>query len=233
MAAPVKKLDDLADLLGHVFKDPDLLNAAVTHSSLIKGKGKKQPGSDYDRLEFLGDRVLGLIISDELFRRFESAEAGQLSRRYNAQVRREALAEIALDMGLQNYIRMADDLAASGGRENPAILADVMEAVIAALYLDGGMRAAWRFVEKKWWPRFDRKDASKKDAKSALQEWLAKTGRPLPVYRVVEETGPDHDRHFTVMVSVKDFEPATGSGSSKRVAEQKAAAKMLKELQGD
>jgi ribonuclease-3 len=233
MSGETKTPEHLAALLGHEFKDLAFLKAAVTHSSLIKGKGHKAKGEDYDRLEFLGDRVLGLVISEELFRRFESAEAGQLSRRYNAQVRRETLAEIALEMGLQDYILMADDLAASGGRENPAILEDVMEAVIAALYLDGGYQAARKFIKSKWWSRFDLKDASKKDAKSALQEILAKTGRGLPCYSVVEETGPDHDRRFKVMVEVSDFSPATGSGTSKRAAEQRAAAKMLKELKGE
>ena len=231
MPAPSKNLEDLPDLIGHEFKDLSLLTAAVTHSSLIKGKGRKVAQEDYDRLEFLGDRVLGLIISEELFRRFEEAEAGQLSRRYNAQVRRETLAEIGAEMGLQEYIRMAADLAAAGGRDNPAILSDVMEAVIAAIYLDGGIKAAKKFIKSKWWPRFDHKDASRKDAKSALQEWLAKIGRPLPVYSVIEETGPDHDRYFKVKVEVFDCAPATGSGSSKRAAEQKAAAKLLKELQ--
>lgn len=233
MAAPAKNLADLATFLGHDFSDPELLKAAVTHSSLVKGKGSKPSRPDYDRLEFLGDRVLGLVISEELFRRFQSADSGQLSRRYNAQVRRETLAEIGLEMGLQDYILMAGDLAAAGGRENPAILEDVMEAIIAALYLDGGMNVARGFIEQKWWPRFDRKDASRKDAKSALQEWLAKTGRALPVYSVVEETGPDHDRKFKVSVGVEGFSSATGSGSSKRSAEQKAAAKMLKELQSE
>ncbi|MEX1035682.1 MAG: ribonuclease III [Sneathiella sp.] len=232
MSAPTKNLEELPALVGHEFKDISLLEAAVTHSSLIKGKGRKAAQEDYDRLEFLGDRVLGLIISEELFRRFENAEAGQLSRRYNAQVRRETLAEIGVEMGLQDYIRMAADLVAAGGRDNPAILSDVMEAVIAAIYLDGGIKAARKFIKSKWWPRFDNKDASQKDAKSALQEWLAKMGRPLPLYSVIEETGPDHDRHFKVMVDVPDYTPTIGSGSSKRAAEQKAAARMLKELQG-
>ena len=231
MGAAAKNLNELAVLLGHEFTDFDQLNAAITHSSLIKGKGLQKAEEDYDRLEFLGDRVLGLIISEELFRRFETAEAGQLSRRYNAQVRRETLAEIALEMGLRDYIRMAPDLAASGGRENPAILEDVMEAVIAALYLDGGISAAKKFIKSKWWPRFDFKDASEKDAKSALQEWLAKNGKPLPNYQVVEETGPDHDRRFKVLLEISDFSPVTGDGASKRAAEQIAAAEMLKEIQ--
>lgn len=233
MPETAKKLGELSKRLRHTFTDLEILRAAVTHSSLVKGKSAKPVRADYDRLEFLGDRVLGLIIAEELFRRFPNADSGQLSRRYNTQVRRETLAEIALEIRLQDYIMMAGDLAASGGRENPAILEDVMEALIAALYLDGGMPAARRFIEEKWWPRFDRKDASRKDAKSALQEWLAKHGRGLPVYTVIEETGPDHDRRFTLKVEVEGFPAATGIGSSKRSAEQKAAEHMLKELEGD
>ncbi|TNE37455.1 MAG: ribonuclease III [Alphaproteobacteria bacterium] len=220
-------------ILGHRFTDETHLKAALTHSSLTKGRGRRRAADDYDRLEFLGDRVLGLTISEELFRRFPDAEAGQLSRRYNAQVRRETLAEIAEDIGLAAHIRMADDLAASGGRENPAILEDVMEAVIAALYLDGGFKAAKKFIKSQWWPRFDRKDASRKDAKSALQEWLAKAGKAPPIYEITAESGPDHDRRFVVSVSVDGFTPADGKGSSKREAEQKAAAKMLKEVKGE
>lgn len=229
-----ESLAALMILLGHDFKDENLLTAALTHSSITKGKGRgRAPQADYDRLEFLGDRVLGLIISEELFKRYNTAEAGQLSRRYNSQVRRETLADIAETMGLAKYIRMADDLAAAGGRQNPAILEDVTEAVIAALYLDGGMRAAKKFIKSQWWPRFDLKDASRKDAKSALQEWLAKAGKSPPIYSITAETGPDHNRKFKVAVTVADHAPAEGAGASKRAAEQKAAAKMLKDLQGE
>ncbi|PHQ71476.1 MAG: ribonuclease III [Sneathiella sp.] len=220
-------------ILDHEFKDISLLEAALTHSSLTKGRRQNKAQTDYERLEFLGDRVLGLAISDELFRRFDTADAGQLSRRYNAQVRRETLAEIAEEMGLDAFIRMADDLVANGGLENPAILEDVTEAVIAALYLDGGFSVARSFIKSRWWQRFEREDASQKDAKSALQEWLAKNGKILPVYTVVEETGPDHSPHFTVEVGAEGRAPSVGHGSSKRTAEQEAARKMLKDLQGD
>ncbi|MCF8468471.1 MAG: ribonuclease III [Sneathiella sp.] len=233
MTTTTANLDDLMTSLGHEFRNITLLEAALTHSSVTKGRGKKHINADYDRLEFLGDRVLGLVIAEELFKRFATAEAGQLSRRYNAQVRREALAEIAEAMGLADHIRMADDLAASGGLENPAILEDVIEAVIAALYLDGGMMVARKFIKAHWWPRFDHEHASRKDAKSALQEWAAKLGKPPPVYEVTDESGPDHDRHFRVAVRIEGHGAAEGAGASKRVAEQKAAAKMLKEFERD
>lgn len=228
-----RDIQALMALLKHDFNDVSLLEAALTHSSLSKGNRRGKARHDYERLEFLGDRVLGLIISEELYRRFDKAEAGQLSRRYNAQVRRESLAAIATDMNLDQYIKMSDDLAAAGGQQNPAILEDVVEALIAALYLDGGYRAARTFIKSRWWTRFDREDAAKKDAKSALQEWAAKKGKPLPVYHVVEETGPDHDRRFVIEVSVEGAPGQTGQGSSKRMAEQAAAEKLLEGLQGE
>jgi len=227
------KIKDIMSILGHEFKDASLLEAALTHSSLTKGKQKHRAPTDYERLEFLGDRVLGLVISEELFKRFDAEEAGQLSRRYNAQVRREALAEIALEIGLDGYIRMADDLAAHGGLKNPAILEDVTEAIIAALYLDGGFAVAKHFIKANWWKRFDHEGASQKDAKSALQEWLAKKGNLRPIYTVVEETGPDHDPHFSVEVTAEGRSVYVGRGSSKQAAEKEAAEKMLKDLQSD
>ncbi len=223
----------LATLLKHDFKDITLLKAALTHSSLTKGRRRAKADHDYERLEFLGDRVLGLVISEELYRRFDTAEAGQLSRRYNAQVRKESLSEIAEEMDLARYIKMSDDLAAAGGTKNPAILEDVIEAIIAALYLDGGYKAARNFIKSRWWSRFDRVDAAKKDAKSALQEWTAKQGKDLPVYHVVEETGPDHDPRFVIEVSVSGVQSCKGEGSSKRVAEQAAAEKLLEGLQSE
>lgn len=226
-----KKLKPLMSVLGHVFKNEELLLEAVTHSSLVKGVGKSSRlGRDYERLEFLGDRVLGLAISEELFTRYGKAEAGQLSRRYNAQVRKETLADIAQELGLAAYIRMSEDLKASGGDKNPAILEDCLEAVIAALYLDGGMSVAHQFIKKNWWKRFEKVDAAKKDPKSSLQEWAAKRGKKTPVYPVISQIGPDHNRTFTVEVVVEDCKKYTAEGSSKRAAEQLAAERLLKDL---
>lgn len=219
----------LTALLGHEFRDISLLEAALTHSSLTKGRHRNKADTDYERLEFLGDRVLGLVISEELYKRFDTASAGQLSRRYNAQVRRESLADIAEEMELGKYIKLSDDLAATGGLKNPAILEDVMEAVIAALYLDGGFDVARKFIKSRWWKRFDREDAAKKDAKSALQEWTAKVGKSMPVYHVIEETGPDHDPRFVIEARI-DEAASRGEGTSKRAAEQDAARKLLKGL---
>ncbi|MCR9212437.1 MAG: ribonuclease III [Proteobacteria bacterium] len=231
--SPPDDIKTLTALLKHEFKDISLLEAALTHSSLTKGHRHAKADLDYERLEFLGDRVLGLVISEELYKRFDTAEAGQLSRRYNAQVRRESLAEIAEEMDLAQYIKMSDDLAAAGGKQNPAILEDIIEAVIAALYLDGGYQVARNFIKSRWWSRFDRVDAAKKDAKSALQEWAAKKGKGHPVYHVVEETGPDHDPRFVIEVTVDGLQGCKGEGSSKRMAEQAAAEKLLKGLQSE
>lgn len=231
MAGGDLKLKELMSLLGYEFRDITILRAALTHSSLTKGRHHNSAQQDYERLEFVGDRVLGLVISEELFRRFEKADAGILSRRYNAQVRKETLAEISIEIGIDKYIFMAEDLAAAGGRNNPAILEDVMEATIAAIYLDGGYDSVRAFIKSKWWQRLDLEGASKKDSKSSLQEWAAKIGKPPPIYTIVEETGPDHAPLFKVDVRLEGLDPYEGVGPSKRIAEQQAAEKMLKELQ--
>lgn len=222
-------LNPLMISLGHQFKDISLLEVALTHTSLTKGRRRKLAKEDYERLEFLGDRVLGIIIADELYKRYQDAEAGQLSRRFNSQVRKETLAEIGRDINLPQYVRMAPELRSAGGADNPSLLEDCVEAVIAALYLDGGMPAAKRFIKGHWWRRFEKEGAAKKDPKSALQEWSAKRGRGTPDYVLLSEEGPDHDRVFTIEVRVDGCAPAQARAKSKRQAEKKAAAVMLKE----
>ncbi|MEH6404696.1 MAG: ribonuclease III [Sneathiella sp.] len=218
-------------ILKYKFKDENLLIEALTHSSLVKGgKRTMESSRDYERLEFLGDRVLGLVISEELYRRYGKAEAGQLSRRYNAQVRKETLASIAKELGLEKHVRMSADLKLSGGDNNPSILEDCVEAIIAALYLDGGMKASHQFIKDSWWKRFEKLDAANKDPKSSIQEWAAKGGKNPPVYEVVAEEGPDHNRFFTVKIIVEGCSSHSATGASKRSAEQQAAEKLLKEL---
>ena len=145
-------------------------------------------------------------------------------------VQKSALAEIAGLFNLADYVRISDELRATGGANNPSLLEDCVEALIAALYLDGGMPAAKAFIVKYWWPRFDAENAAKKDPKSALQEWAAKNGRSLPVYLVVGEEGPDHNPEFTIEVRVEGCAPQTAIASSKRAAEKQAAKLMLKEV---
>lgn len=214
----------LAEALGHKFERADLLAEALTHPSARSRRGARR---GYERLEFLGDRVLGLIVADLLWRRFPEEAEGALTRRHTGLVRREALTEVAKKIGLGEHIIVSAGEETAGARANPSVLADVCEAVIAALYLDGGLSAASRFVERWWEPKLARLGAPPRDPKTALQEWAQARGKALPAYRTVATEGPAHRRTFTVTVTVPGLEPATASGSSKRAAEAAAAAAAL------
>ena len=218
--------DALAELLQHRFEDPELLRQALTHSSAASGRG----AADYQRLEFLGDRVLGLVVSDLLIKRFTEEAEGALARRLASLVRREALAEVAAGLGLGNFIVLAKAESEAGERDNPALLADACEAVIGALYLDGGLEAARAFIEPLWTPLLEAEPRPPQDAKTALQDWAQGRGLPLPEYREVGREGPAHQPVFTVEVSVRDRAPAVGEGRSKRLAEQAAAEALLETL---
>ena len=217
------RLAQLAEALGHRFADPSLLRLALTHSS-ASGRGL----AANERLEFLGDRVLGLAIADLLYRRFTGEEEGHLARRFAVLVSRESLAQVAGQIGLAPHLALARGEEDSGGRANPAILADACEAVIAALYLDGGLPAAQRFIERQWAGLVEQDRRPPQDAKTALQEWAQAAGRKLPSYVVVSSEGPAHEPLFTVEVRVDGLPPTTGTGRSKRVAEQTAAAEALR-----
>ncbi len=218
--------DELADRLGHRFDDPALLAEALTHSSLDGGRKKKR-SPDNDRLEFLGDRVLGVVVADHLLRTFPDADAGALARRYNSLVRRETLARIARGLDLGAFLRMSRSEEDSGGRNKTAILADACEAVIAAIYLDGGLDAASAFIMRHWEPLVGRDGQARKDPKTALQEWAHARGAHPPMYEEVERSGPAHDPHFVIQASLEGWPPARGEGSSKRRAQQAAAEALL------
>lgn len=215
--------DAAARVVGHTFKDKDLLHHALVHSSASAGRG----AATYERLEFLGDRVLGLVVAEMIYRRFPVEPEGDLARRHAALVRREALARVADAAGLGQYIVMSRGEEDAGGRANPAILADVCEALLGALYLDGGLQAAAAFIEAHWPAMMEETLAPPKDAKTALQEWAQSRGLPLPLYDTVDLKGPDHSPVFTVRVTVQGFPPAEASGASKRVAAQAAARALL------
>jgi ribonuclease-3 len=217
------RLGRLAEALGHRFADPSLLRLALTHSS-ASGRGL----AANERLEFLGDRVLGLVVADMLYRRFAGEEEGDLARRFAVLVSRESLAQVAGQIGLAPYLALARGEEDSGGRGNPAILADACEAVIAALYLDGGLSAAHRFIEGQWAALVEQDRRPPQDAKTALQEWSQAAGRKLPSYVVIASEGPAHEPLFTIEVRVEGLPPATGIGRSKRAAEQAAAAEALR-----
>lgn len=215
----------LESRIGYRFADVTLLNCALTHISALKGP-RNRAGS-YQRLEFLGDHVLGLVISDMLFRGFPKADEGELSRRLADLVRKETCAEIAGSIELGAAIKLGSSEVNAGARKRPAILADVCEALIGAAYLDGGYAAAAALVERLWQARMQAKAQPLRDPKTVLQEWAQARGLPTPVYREVARTGPDHSPVFRVAVQLPHFAPAEGSGRSKRVAEQAAAAAML------
>ena len=214
----------LEKTIGHRFKDRDLLDRSLTHISVSGGNR----ANSYQRLEFLGDHVLGLIISDMLFRAFPKADEGELSRRLADLVRREACADVARAIVLGEAIRLGSSESNAGGRARTAILADVCEALVGAVYLDGGYDAASKLVERLWGERMRAPVRPLRDPKTILQEWAQARGLPTPAYREVERTGPHHDPEFRISVKLPDREPAEGIGRSKRSAEQAAAAALLK-----
>jgi ribonuclease-3 len=226
------------ELIGYRFSQPQLLDEALTHRSvLVSQRGRRRtrrgaPRCNYERLEFLGDRVLGLVIADLLWRRFDAEAEGPLTRRHAQLVRRETLAALAAQIGLQEYIQLSPAESAAGGARNPAILADVLEAVIAAIYLDGGFEAAFAFIERRWGPMLAVMEHPPRDPKTMLQEWAQGRGLPLPAYDLLSTSGPDHARRFIVSVQVAGQEPASATASSKRAAETGAAAALLDRLGG-
>jgi ribonuclease III len=216
---------ELEQRIGYHFSDSALLESALTHISALKGARNR--ANSYQRLEFLGDHVLGLVISDMLYRVFPKADEGELSRRLADLVRKETCAEIARAIDLGAAIRVGSSEHNAGARTRPAILADVCEAVIGAVYLDGGYKASEGLVERLWQERLQAKGQPLRDPKTVLQEWAQARGLPTPAYREVARSGPDHSPEFRVAVQLPAFAPAEGSGRSKRAAEQAAAAAML------
>ena len=195
-----------------------------------RGRRRAPAKRGYERLEFLGDRVLGLVVADCLWRRFESEPEGDLARRHTHLVRREALVRVAERIDLGRYLVLSRSEAAAGGAGNPGILADACEALIAAIYLDGGLGAASAFVRRFWEPLIEEMEEPPRDPKTALQEWAQARGLALPAYELVATTGPDHAPLFTVMASLTGSDPATAIASSKRLAEARAAAILLDRL---
>ncbi len=213
----------LEETIGYRFSDADLLERALTHISALKGA---RTGS-YQRLEFLGDHVLGLAISAMLFEAFPKADEGELSRRLADLVRRETCAEVARAIDLGASLRLGASEVRAGGRSRGAILADVCESLIGAIFLDGGYPAALAFVQRFWAERMRKPARPLRDPKTVLQEWAQARGLPTPSYREVERTGPHHDPVFRVAVTLPEREPAEGKGRSKRAAEQAAASALL------
>lgn len=218
----------LESVLEYRFSEPALLEQALTHPS---ASSAARP--DNQRLEFLGDRVLGLIIAEALMMAFPGAAEGALAPRFNALVRRETLAEVAEDIELGQHLRLGRSENISGGRRKAAILADAMEAVIAALYNDGGLAAASAFVRRHWTARIDGVRSAPTDPKTALQEWAQGRGMAPPDYVETGRSGPDHAPIFSIRASLDTGETAEGKAGSKKLAEQAAAAALLDQVRPD
>jgi ribonuclease-3 len=214
----------LETTIGYHFNDAALLNQALTHVSAITGGNR---ANSYQRLEFLGDHVLGLVISDMLFRTFPKADEGELSRRLADLVRRESCADVARAIDLGTALKLGASEANAGGRVRTAILADACEGLIGAVFIDGGYAAATAMIERLWGERMRAPARPLRDSKTVLQEWAQARGLPTPVYREVARTGPHHSPEFRVRVVLPNHEQIEGLGPSKRAAEQAAAAAML------
>jgi ribonuclease-3 len=220
----------LARRLGHAFVHPGLLTEALTHRGAAPTDAAPRFGNE--RLEFLGDRVLGLVIADLLYESFPDEPEGLLARRFTGLVRREALEEVSAVLDLGRYLILARSDADSGARQNRGLQADACEALIGALYLDGGMEVARRFILQYWRPLIAAHGGSGRDPKTRLQEWAQARGLALPHYREVGRKGPAHEPQFTVAVEVTGFAPAEGRAASKRSAEQAAAEALLAVIDG-
>ncbi len=210
--------------IGYKFADKTLLERALTHISALSGGSRT---NSYQRLEFLGDHVLGLVISDMIYRAFPRANEGELSRRLSDLVRKETCADVARAMGLGPALKLGPSESKAGGRLRTTILGDACEALIGAVYIDGGYKAAEQIVEKFWKDRMQKPLRALRDPKTMLQEWAQARGLPTPAYQEVARTGPHHKPKFSVTVLLPDRAPAEGVGNSKRAAEQAAAAAML------
>lgn len=218
-------LSSVEERIGYRFRDRTLLDLALSHISAVKGKTPRL--RSYQRLEFLGDHVLGAVVSHMLYDAFPGAEEGELSRRLAELVREEACADVADDMDLGPHIRLGSGEAQSGTHKRRAILADVAEGVVAAVFLDGGYPAANDLVERFWRPRLEAPRRPLRDAKTVLQEWSQARGLPPPSYREVSRSGPDHAPLFIVAVDLPGQRPAEAEGASKQAAQKAAAAAFL------
>jgi len=209
----------LADLIGQKPVDIALYNRALTHGST------GQP--DYQRLEFLGDRILGLVVADMLYHQFCDEAEGRLSHRLNVLVSGSTCADIARKVDLPRHIRFGKQARDDGAQQSDNVLGDVMEAIIGALYLDHGMEAARGLIERLWDPLIDAADSAPKHPKSALQEWCAANGRKVPEYAITKKEGPPHAMRFEITVTVKGFDPVSAEANSKQAAETAAALAFL------
>ncbi|MFO1033078.1 MAG: ribonuclease III [Hyphomicrobiales bacterium] len=214
-------LQTLCDRLGYAFRDRTLLQQALTHGS------SSRKAKDYERLEFLGDRVLSLAVADALFQQHGKEKEGKLAARHSTLVRGEACAEVGRAMGLEDVIRVGDTEKRSGVHRTLSVLGDVVEALIGAVYIDGGYDAAQGVVLRFWAEALKRPETALKDAKTFVQEWGLSKALPLPRYELVGRSGPEHRPQFTVRLALEKHQPVEGTGSTKQAAEMAAASAFI------
>ncbi len=211
----------LSDGLGYAFKNAKLYEQALTHGSLPKAS------DNYERLEFLGDRVLGLVIAEALYLQHGGEREGKLAARHSTLVRGEMCADVAEKLGLAEIVRVGVAEKKLGVNRTRSILGDVMEAIIGAIFMDGGMDAARDFVLRHWADHLKKPETARKDAKTFVQEWVLARGVALPVYEVTARSGPEHQPEFTVRLTVGKYGQAEGKGRSKQIAEMAAAQQFI------
>ncbi len=221
-----KPIEALEEKIGHLFGDKDLLRTALTHSST----GHK---TNYERLEFLGDRVLGLVVAQLLYEKFPEENEGDLAKRLSSLVQGSMLAEMAAKIDLGGYIHFSDAERSAGGSENDNILADVFESLIGALYLEGGLEPPEKLIRALWADVLDTMKTPPQHPKTALQEWAQGEALPLPVYEIVGQSGPDHAPVFDIKLEVKGFDPIVAQGRTRQEAEKEVAHAFLKKIKKD
>ena len=222
------KLDRLERKIGYTFKDQELLLLALTHRSL--------GGRNNERLEFLGDAVLGMVVAQALFKRFPTVPEGKLTRMRSTLVKGDTLAELGREADVGELLKLGPGELKSGGHRRSSIIADAMEAILGAIYLEAGLEATTEVILRLWQSRIDKLDPNEhpKDAKTRLQEFLQSRKLPLPVYEVVDISGKDHDQTFVVHCQIESLgKPMKGTGTSRRKAEQQAARNALEKLDND
>lgn len=223
-------MNDIEKILGYEFTSRILLDEALTHPSISLQRGEKEVIFNYERLEFLGDAVLSLVIAELLINKYPNEREGALAKRHSGLVHGEALAIIADDLGIGEHIMMTSGESASGGRQNRSNMENVLEAIIGAIYMDGGIEPAKKFIKKYWEQSITEMVDPPKDAKTSLQEWAQGNGLPIPIYEVVKTSGPAHEPFFTVKVVIHNMEPMVAEGKSKKKAEKAAAELMLEKI---
>ncbi len=219
----IKSIKELQEKIGYSFKDENLLRVALTHSSTCEDQ-------NYERLEFLGDRVLGLVIASLLFEKFPNEQEGDLAKRLSSLVQGQTLAKLSAQISLGDFIFLSEAENSAGGSANEHILADVFESLIGAIYLDGGLKPCKSLIEAQWKDTFYTMKKPPQHPKTELQEWVQGQGLPLPVYEIVSQSGPDHAPIFEVSLHVKGHHKITAIGKSRAEAEKLVAKKFIKEI---